>query len=82
MTKTIEYELYEDWNGEIIEDCNHPVLLEISHIHWKVFDNLSLLEQQELLSLKWLDRTLYIRKKALSLLNTPSREHAANLWYN
>jgi len=64
---SVQCAVMRDWQSEIIED-NHPVLNEIWNIKHMVFFALSMREYDDYMKLQGLDRELYIRKKALSLI--------------
>ena len=73
MTKTkdfyfpVEVNITRDWNSEIVDDM-HPVISQIWDIKYKAFVALDMREYDEYMNLKWLDRELYMRKKALEII--------------
>ena len=67
MAKWVDVIIYADWNSEIIDDM-HPVLKEVWNIRHRVMVSLSMREYDEYISKKWLQRELYIREKALQLI--------------
>ena len=63
----VQVAVMRDWTTEIIED-EHPVLQEIWQVKRMVFASLSMQEYHHYMSLKWLDRELFMRDKALALI--------------
>ena len=60
--------IYTDWYTEVIEDVSNPALKEVANIKAKVEVALTMKEWDEYMDLTWTQRELYIREKALSLI--------------
>ena len=53
---------------EILDDTEHPSFQELCQIRKRVFTALTLEEEQQYENLQWIDRTMFVRKKVLQLI--------------
>lgn len=68
---TLIFELYSDWNWEIVDFPKNPTVLQVDYSKWQACTILSLREIQKLSSLKWIDATLFVRNRAIELIQVP-----------
>lgn len=68
MTQAIDYIFYHDGNWEILEDEN-PTVSQAERTKHRTAVALTQREYEEYMSLRWLERTLYIREKAMDIIN-------------
>lgn len=67
--KAVDVIIYTDGQAEIIDDWENPSFKELCNIRRRTMVALNMQEYDEYMSKKWMDRVLYIREKALNLLN-------------
>jgi len=64
----VEVNVMADWNSEIVDDLANPTFQYVWQIKHKVMLSLDMREWEHYMNLKWLDRELYVREKALQII--------------
>ena len=68
MKKAVDYIFFADWNWIEVEGEN-PTVSQAEQTKNRVSVALSQSEYDEYMSLRWLARTLYIRERAMDIIN-------------